>query len=387
MDSILDGILNGIMKCMSEAKKGVEWLKKEVVLSIAVLLALVTSLYKCPKVSYINFKVLILLFNLMLIIAAFKEYNLLDYFATLLLRRSKTLRQVGYYLVGLTFVAAMFMTNDVALITFVPLALIVGQKLNKNVMKWIVFQTLAANLGSSLTPMGNPQNLFIYTYYDIDLLSFLQIMLPMVVLSVIFMMLLMYKEDNKLVTFSLELMEVKHPKKNLGYGVLFILVLASVIELIDYRMVFALVVLYTLIMERKLLMKVDYTLLITFIGFFIFVGNLSEISGIRTLFQSLLRGNGTTYISGIILSQFISNVPATMLLSPFTENWKELVLGVDVGGMGTLIASMASIISYKLYVESYPQEQGAYFSCFTKYNVLGLMLFIPIIGGLLLWIF
>lgn len=378
--------MNENIKKVGRLKRIAEWLKKEIVLSIAVVLAIVSSFYKMPKLSYINFKVLILLFNLMVIIAAFKHYNVLDYSATYLIGRSKSLRQAGYYIVGLTFVAAMFMTNDVALITFVPLTLIIGQKLGENVMKWVVFQTLAANLGSSLTPMGNPQNLFIYTYYDVSLLNFMQVVLGMVILAVIFMAFLIQREKNKPIGIEMEIINVKEPKKTLGYMILFIVVLASVIEVVDYRIALVLVILYTCLAERRLFAKIDYTLLLTFIGFFIFVGNLAAIPAVKALFEGMLKHRGATYLSGVLLSQVISNVPATMLLAPFTENWKELVLGVDVGGMGTLIASMASIISYKLYIESYPEEQGAYFRCFTKYNVYGLLLFIPIIGAFCFWL-
>ena len=374
--------MEGTRQEIGKFKEIAAWLKKESVLSIAVGLAIISSFFEIPKVSYINFKVLILLFNLMLIIEAFKHYNLLDYVATFLIGKSKTMRQAAYSLVGLTFVAAMFMTNDVALITFVPLTLIIGKKLNKKVMKWVVFQTLAANLGSSLTPMGNPQNLFVYTYYDISLLKFLQIMMPMLILSATFMVGLIQREKKKDIQFTIEVIQLKALKKTAGYGVLFFMVLASVVQWIDYRAAFVLVVGYTLLVERTLLKKVDYTLLITFIGFFIFVGNLASIPAVKELFEQVLSKSGATYLSGVLLSQVISNVPATMLLAPFTENWQELVLGVDVGGMGTLIASMASIISYKLYIKAYPEEQRHYFRAFTKYNLLGLLVIAPV-----MWLF
>jgi len=359
------------------------WIKKECVLVIAALLAMVSSFYQLPKWSYIDIKVLVLLFNLMLIIAAFKHYKVLDYFASLLLNRSKTIRQTSYILVGLTFIASMFMTNDVALITFVPLTLIIGKKLNKNVMKWVVFQTLAANLGSSLTPMGNPQNLFLYTYFEIGLIDFLKITFGLTFIACFFLGMLMQKESREEIEYQIPLPMISHKKRVVGFTLLFILVLASVVHIIDYRVVFIMVILYTVITNKRLFKEVDYKLLVTFIGFFIFVGNLAAIPQIKLCLDNMLSHQGVTFLGGVLLSQVISNVPAAMLLAPFTENWQELLIGVNVGGMGTLIASMASLISYRLYVEAYEDQQKAYFRLFTVYNVLGLLIFVPVMGILI----
>lgn len=361
------------------------WIKRECVLVIAVGLAIISSFYQLPKWSYIDVKVLVLLFNLMLIIAAFKHYKILDYVATVLLNQSKTIKQTSYILVGLTFIASMFMTNDVALITFVPLTLIVGKKINKNVMKWIIFQTLAANLGSSLTPMGNPQNLFLYTYFEIQLFSFLKMTVGLAIMACLFLGILMGKESQKQMNCQIQLPTINHKKKVIGFALLFILVLASVVHVMDYKLVFVGVILYTAIINRSLLKEVDYKLLVTFVGFFIFVGNLAALPQIKVCLDYVLSYQGITYLAGVLLSQIISNVPAAMLLAPFTENWQELVIGVNVGGMGTLIASMASLISYRLYIEAYEEEQKAYFKLFTIYNILGLLIFVPMMG-ILIWL-
>lgn len=359
------------------------WIKKESVLVIAMGLAVLSSFYQLPKASYIDVKVLILLFNLMLLVAAFKHYQVLDYFASLLLNSSKTIKQTGYLLIGLTFVASMFMTNDVALITFVPLTLIIGQKLNKNVMKWVIFQTLAANLGSAFTPMGNPQNLFIYSYFSLDLFSFLKITVGITLGACLFLGLLMCRESKEAMNYEMPLPIIEEKSKVLGFTLLFLLVLASVVHIIDYRVAGVVTILYTVVVNRKLFKKVDYSLLLTFIGFFVFVGNLAAIPQIKLYLGNILSHQGATYLGGVLSSQLISNVPAAMLIAPFTENWKELLMGVNVGGMGTLIASMASLISYKLYVEAYQEEKSTYFKWFTVYNIIGLLLFTPVMGFLL----
>lgn len=359
------------------------WIKKEIVLVVAVVLAVISCFWEAPKWSYIDFKVLLLLFNLMVVIAAFKEQLLLDYLAVNLLRHCQNSKQTGLVLVGITFVAAMFMTNDVALITFIPLTLIIGRKLKIVPIKWVVFQTLAANLGSSLTPMGNPQNLFIYTYYGVHLGEFLKVATGLVILSAIFLGCLLLKERKTDITIVLEPVQMKVPKQLMVFLILFIIILCSVVGVLDYRIAFCITIIVTLLVNRHLLFQIDYTLLLTFIGFFIFIGNLAAIPAIKAALQSFLKEEGYTYLSGLVMSQVISNVPATMLLAPFTENWQELVLGVDIGGMGTLIASLASVISYKLFVKEYQQEAKAYFKSFTWYNVLGLILLAPLGYGLL----
>ena len=311
----------------------------------------------------------------MAVIAAFKEWKLLDYIAISLLRRCHTSSKVIMVLVGLTFVSAMFITNDIALITFVPLTIITAKRMNKSPLKWVVYETLAANLGSSFTPMGNPQNLFIYAYYDVKFMTFLTTTSVLMVGALLFLILLVVKEKKQKLDFRMEKIQLEQPKKLIICLLLFAIIIGSFVGDVDARLVFVITLMAILFMEKKLLLKVDYTLLLTFVGFFIFIGNLSTLPAVRTFIQNFLSHEGLTYWSSILLSQCISNVPTAMLLAPFTENWQELLLGVNVGGMGTLIASLASVISYKLFTKEYPSEAKAYFKVFTFYNLLGLLMY------------
>ena len=333
-----------------------EFIKKEIVLIIAITLAIGTSLISLPKFEYIDFKVIILLFNLMIVVAGFKELQLLDSIATSLLKRCTSFKAITYTLVFLTFFSAMIVTNDVALITFVPLTLIIAKKVNVNPLKLIVFQTLAANLGSALTPMGNPQNLFIYSYFNVNIMEFFKITFPLVLLSVVFLGAITMNEKKEKLYFQVENIKIENNRDIIIYSVLFFITILSVFHLIDYR--------------------------ITFIGFFIFVGNISTLEVVRNFMEDVLNSKESTYISGILASQVISNVPATMLLSGFTSNFRELLLGVNIGGLGTIIASLASVISYKLYINEYPKDGADYIKKFTIYNVLGL-----VIIGLIIYFF
>ena len=355
------------------------FIKKEIVLILSVSLAIITSFISSPKLSYIDFKVLILLFNLMVVVAAFKELKVLDSIAISLLKKCSTYTSISFALVFITFLASMVVTNDVALITFVPLSIVVAKKSDINVLKIVILQTLAANLGSSFTPMGNPQNLFIYSFYNLDPSDFFKITAPLVIFSVLFLSIIILKSKKNNLDLHLEDVEIKNKKDVIFFSILFAIILLSVFHIVDYRLAFSITLLTVLILNKKLLTQIDYSLLITFIGFFIFIGNISTMDSIRSFMMGILNSPQSTFITSILSSQVISNVPATMLLSGFTNNFKELLLGVNIGGMGTLIASLASVISYKIYTNEFKDDNSTYLKQFTFYNVLGLIVTIPIV--------
>lgn len=354
----------------------IEFLKKECVLVIAVTLAILSSFISIPKMSYIDFKVLILLFNLMVVVAAFKELKVLDSIAIGLLKKCNTYTSISLALVFITFISSMIVTNDVALITFVPLSIVIARKANINVLKIVVFQTLAANLGSSFTPMGNPQNLFIYSFYNLSPIDFFKITLPIVILAVLFLVLLVFKDKKMNLSLDLEDVKIDNKRDVYLFGGLFLIILLSVFHVIDYKVTFLITVIMVLILNKKLFSQVDYSLLITFIGFFIFVGNISTMDVVKNFMEGILNSPKSTFLASVLSSQVISNVPATMLLSGFTDHFKELLLGVNIGGMGTLIASLASVISYKIYASEFGNDN--YMKSFTFYNILGLIIFVPI---------
>ena len=354
----------------------IEFLKKECVLVIAVTLAILSSFISIPKLSYIDFKVLILLFNLMVVVAAFKELKVLDSIAIGLLKKCNTYTSISLALVFITFISSMIVTNDVALITFVPLSIVIVRKANINVLKIVIFQTLAANLGSSFTPMGNPQNLFIYSFYNLSPIDFFKITFPIVILAVLFLVLLVFKDKKMNLSLDLEDVKIDNKRDVYLFGGLFLIILLSVFHVIDYKVTFLITIVMVLILNKKLFSQVDYSLLITFIGFFIFVGNISTMDVVKNFMEGILNSPKSTFLASVLSSQVISNVPATMLLSGFTNHFKELLLGVNIGGMGTLIASLASVISYKIYASEFGNDN--YMKSFTFYNILGLIIFVPI---------
>ena len=355
-----------------------EFIKKEIVLVVALTLAIITSFISPPKLSYIDFKVLVLLFNLMIVVAAFNELKILDSIAIKLLKKCNSYTSISIALVFITFVSSMIVTNDVALITFVPLSIVIAKKANINVLKIIIFQTLAANLGSSFTPMGNPQNLFIYSFYNLSPVDFFNITLPIIVLSIVFLLVIIFKDNKLALNLKLDEIKIDNKRDTVLFSILFLIILLSVFHLIDYRITLIITISMVFVLNKNLFTKVDYSLLITFIGFFIFVGNISTMDSVRNFMEGILSSGKSTFISSVAASQIISNVPATMLLSGFTDYFKELLLGVNIGGMGTLIASLASVISYKIYTSEF-SNSDKYLKTFTLYNVIGLIIFVPII--------
>ena len=360
-----------------DKNKLTEFLKKEIILIIAIMLAIITSFISTPKLSYINFKDLILLFNLMVVITGLKEFKLLDYIGTRLLHHDKSLKRIYSVMIFLTFFSSMLITDDVALITFVPLSIILAKKANFNPVKLIVFQTIAAITGCSLTPMGSSQNLYIFTHFNLTSSQFFAITIPITIVSFLLLVGFVIFQKNK--TFDVSLEEVVIEKKHLIgiYLILFLVVLASVFHLVNYKYAFAAVIIITLIIDKKLFLKVDYSLLLTFTAFFIFIGNVATIPSVKTVISGLLVNDVHTYFIGLGMSQVISNVPATLLLSPFTHNYRALLLGVNNGGLFSLIGSMASIISYKFALSSKKTTTGKYVGVFVLYSLVSLVVLVP----------
>jgi Na+/H+ antiporter NhaD/arsenite permease-like protein len=349
-------------------KMNIDFLKKDIVFTISLLLATISCLFHLPKIEYINFHVLISLFTLMIAIKAFEELKVLDKVAIHILNKSQNSRAVSATLILLCFFSSMFVTNDVALLTFVPLALLIGQKTKMPMMETIILQTIAANLGSSLTPMGNPQNLFIYSHYELTPLPFFMtvLFLAIIGLSVVYFMIHRLPKRELQVNLIPEKMENKHAA--FIWGIVLAVIIASIFGFIPYAVSLMITLFAALILNWKILLKIDYFLLITFVCFFIFIGNISNLNVVQTLASEGLKDSTSVFFVSILSSQFISNVPASLLLASFTEEWQPLLLGVNIGGLGTIIASLASVISYKLFLSANPEDGKKYFIQFSIYN-------------------
>lgn len=358
----------------------IAFFKKEAVFCIAALLAAGSSFIVPPNadyISYLDYRVLALLFCLMLVVAGLQGIGLFSYLGVRLLGGIKTTRQLCLLLISLCFFSAMFITNDVALITFVPFAIMILTMAGEECLfiPVIVLQTIAANLGSMLTPIGNPQNLYLYSAFALSIGTFLWYMLPLTLLSFALLLVCVRLLKNRPLSVA-ELPSAPVPQKKAlcFYLILFLLCLACVIRLLPWQAMLAILVCALLLKDRKLFGQVDYFLLLTFVCFFVFIGNMERIPAVSSLLRSFIEGR--EFLLGILFSQCISNVPAAILLSGFTDTVRPLLYGVNVGGLGTLIASLASVISFRCYTGSKGAHAGAYLKTFTIYNVV----FLAVLG-------
>ncbi|MBQ6116329.1 MAG: anion permease [Oscillospiraceae bacterium] len=353
------------------------FVKREPVLLIAALAALVSCFFVPPDrayIAYIDFRTLALLYCLMTVVAGLRQAGLFARLAHVLCRRAGSARTMGVLLVLLCFFSAMVITNDVALLTFVPFAVVVlGMADRKrDLIHVVVLQTAAANLGSMLTPVGNPQNLFLYSRYDLSLGAFLKITFPVWALSLALILAgCLLLSGERIHVFLGEEPEL-HRRELWLHLALFAVCLLVVLRLIAWPVMLAVVAAALLLFDRKLLARADFMLLLTFVAFFIFAGNLARIGAVATLLRRLL--DGREYLTALLASQVVSNVPAAVLLAGFTDKARALLLGVNVGGLGTPIASLASLISMKLYAHSDHARTGRYLLEFTAVNVILLLI-------------
>ena len=355
-----------------------EFFKKETVLCVAAVCAVGTMFLVPPDgayIGYIDLRVLCLLMCLMAVVAGFQSCGAFRWLAFQLLRRSSGGRVLSVILVMLPFFSSMLVTNDVALLTFVPFTLLLLEQIGctSAVIPVLVLQTVAANLGSMATPVGNPQNLYLYAAYGLTAGEFFSAVLPLAVVSLLGLTAAALPVlPKELPQLKLEREELQSPRKLAVYGVLFVVCLLTVFHVLHYGVMTVVVLVALAVMEPKLLRELDIALLATFVCFFVVSGNLGRVEAVRDFLQALL--GKSTLLTAVGTSQVISNVPAAVLLSGFTEQWRPLLEGVNIGGLGTPIASLASLITLKLYLRWPGAKAGRFLAVFTLANVAGVVL-------------
>ena len=363
-------------------KKTLEFLKQEIVLCISLLLAIISCFLVPPTMKtlgHIDFRTLALLLCLMIVVEGLNRLGVFFSLAKKLLVKIKTLRGIAITLTLLCFFASMLITNDVALITFVPFTIVTLSLTGKKnaLIPIVVLETIAANLGSMLTPIGNPQNLYLFSNYEMSILSFCNAIFPYAILSLFLLLLSCFLLKPEKLTLEKKESSAAFQKTHcFFYAVLFLLSMLTVFRVLPYPFVLLICVIFVLFLDRKIFKHLDYSLLLTFVFLFIFIGNLSEIPSVSTFLKEILFGKEV--LLSVLLSQIFSNVPTAILLSGFTNNGIALLIGTNLGGLGTLIASMASLISFKFIVKE-KVGTAKYLLYFTILNIVFLIL------NLLLW--
>ena len=353
------------------------FVRREPVFVIAALAAAISCCFVPPDrdyIAYLDWRTLALLYCLMTIVNGLRQAGLFAHLAHSLCARAGSLRRIGLLLVLLCFFSSMLITNDVALLTFVPFAVVVMGMAHhrKELLYVVVLQTVAANLGSMLTPVGNPQNLYLYSFYDFAIGDFLKVTFPVWGLSLLLLLLAGLVLRAEALSVFLGEEPGMDRRAVLVHLALFVVCLLVVLRVLAWYWMLAIIVAVLLVLDRKLLLKADFMLLLTFVAFFVFSGNLARIPAVARSIRGLMAGR--EYLVSLLMSQVISNVPAALLLSGFTERSHALLLGVNIGGLGTPIASLASLISLKLYSHSEHADVGRFLLVFSLMNLLFLLL-------------
>ena len=364
---------------MGEVLKVLNFIKKNIVFCIATLVAIITCFFvpiDKEYLGYFDWKTLVCLFITLAVVCALRNIKFFTILSKKLVSMAGNLRSLFLLLIIITFIGSMIIANDMALITFLPLGYfaLTETKQEKYMAYLFVLQNISANLGGMLTPFGNPQNLYLYSYFNIPTGEFCLIMLPAFLISVLLLIIACIPIRPIKLSVDNKECEKLNLKKAILYGVLFLLSILIVFRLIHFLVGLIVIPIILFIVDRDALKKVDYSLLGTFFFFFVFAGNLARLDSVHSLISSLLEKD--TLIVSVLSCQFISNVPSAILLSRFTNDYASLLLGVNIGGTGTLIASLASLITFSQFKTFYPEQTKKYLGIFAILNIIFLVILI-----------
>lgn len=352
-------------------QKLLKFAKNQMVLTIATIAMLITCFFvpiDQAYLGYFNLRTLATLFCTLAVVSAFSHIHVFEILSKAIVIRLHTLRNATLGLVMITFVGSMLLANDMALLTFLPLGYFVLNSTNnqKAMAFTFIMQNIAANLGGMVTPFGNPQNLYLYSYYQIDTLRFVQIMLPsFLAATMMILFICMFVKPTPL-TLAKDNHYILNKKRTIMYSVLFICSILIVFRVFPCLIGTLVITFVLLFLDKKAICEVNYPLLATFCVFFVFSGNMARIPAVSSFFEYLLPKN--TLLFGILSCQFISNVPSAVLLSHFTTDYASLLPAVNIGGCGTLIASLASLITFSEYKKHNPEKTKSYIIKFSVIN-------------------
>lgn len=350
-----------------------QYLKRNPDLYTAAVLAVATSFFTDfsikTTIKVLNLKILLLLLCLMLVVSSFKKLGVLTLVYMKLCSMAGNTRALSRIFIFLNFFISMLITNDVSLIIFIPVAIAAFTKVQRQdlLIKVLSLQTIAANVGSALTPIGNPQNLFIYTVFNYDLLSFIRVTFPIIAVSFVLLLLTSHFIDKHPLKYDSEIKVTIDSKKSIFTALLFILCLMSVLRFLNVYVMSIPVLVSVFLMDKSLFKQADYKLLLLFVFLFVFVNNVCQISTVKMFAQRFV--DSYEYFTSVALSQIVSNVPAAVMLSNFASDTDMLLKGVNVGGLGTIVASMASLITFKFYIKTPGALPLYYMKKFTRYNI------------------
>nr|CCC57595.1 di-and tricarboxylate transporter [Weissella thailandensis fsh4-2] len=345
---------------------------------VTTVLLILTLFVGHIQLNDIDIQTILSLLSLMILISLYKGEGLLKYVALTIIKKCQTTRQVQLTIFLLVFFSAMFLTNDVAIITFIPIFVVIAQKIHVNAVLPIILLTVFANLGSAVTPFGNPQNIYLASHYQLQIGDFFQMSWPLGLISFLFVLLSsLFFRSSSLEQLTLDLPTIRPKQTKLLIAGSFV-VLAGLLHLLPIMVSLVVSILLTLVINKKRFYQVDYGIIILFVELFLIVGVLSRIPTVVSLFEGLTTTDNGSFISGVVLSQFISNVPAAVLLSAFTSRVNAVYLGVSIGGLGTIIASLANLLAWRQYQRQIEEINYSFPVKLMVINLLLLLIFIAL---------
>lgn len=368
--------------------KILKFFKTNFIFTISILAAIISCFFVLPDKEYLGYfdiDTLVCITLLLLVIAGFSNIQFFQKVARFLVKKFKNTRSIIMCLIFITYISALVNANDMSLLTFLPLAYIVLKYTNN--LRYVAFtfimQNIASNLGGMITPIGNPQNLYIYSYYDLTLLEFFKIMaMPTLLALILIITVCLFIKKIPLEFKDEETTKFSIPKA-ITYACLFIITILVVLGVLPWWIATIIIIITLLICDIKAFALVDYTIPLTFVAFFIFSGNLSRIPAIINVMESFI--NDYTFITAYISCQAISNVPTAVLLSKFTNNYAHLLVSVNVASLGIIFSSLSGVIALKEYIkvvkkEKLDKKHGVwyYIGLDTLFNVVGAIILVPL---------
>lgn len=349
----------------------IQFSKRQFVLTIATIAMLITCIFVPVDASYLgyfNWRTLATLFCTLAVVSAFSHIHVFEILSKSIVLKLHNLRNATLGLVFITFFGSMVLANDMALLTFLPLGYFVLTSTdNKQHMAFtFIMQNIAANLGGMVTAFGNPQNLYLYSYYHIGIVEFTKIMFPSFLAATVLIIICCLFVKPVPLTLKKDTNYVLNKQCTILYSILFIASILIVFRIVPYILGTVIITIALLLLDKDSIKEVNYPLLATFCVFFVFSGNMARIPAVSAFFEYLLPKN--TLLFGILSCQFISNVPSAVLLSHFTNDYASLLPAVNIGGCGTLIASLASLITFSEFKKHNPEKVKSYIFKFSVIN-------------------
>ncbi|MGM0219936.1 SLC13 family permease [Enterococcus sp. AZ126] len=359
-------------------KRFISFFTNDLLFTSSSLIALISCLFGSFSLKSIDFKVIFCLFGLMLFVKNIEKLGILNYFAEKMIDFSSTTRSLIRNIVLLAFISSMILTNDVAILTLMPIYLTIIQKFTdmENKIAGAVLLIIAANLGSSFFPFGNPQNLFLFSYYSLSTATFFEWAFALLLSSVLFLLLSFLFIKKRPIAKQTDSIPRIDKKQTIILSLIGVFILLGVFNILPYFIVIPIATSILIIYDKEMLWQVDHKLLWTFIFFFVAVGNFSQVEIIAAFIKEQFTTNTHTFFGSILVSQIISNVPAAILIAPFTDRSQALFWGVNIGGLGTIVASLANLIGFKLFKEYYPKQSKTFLLQFTLINLAFLICFV-----------